>query len=337
MRIVILLLSLFIILRCSTEKPTTESPLSAAERKKISAAKCIDDIFEKTSEVQLSTGADHAISLVTDMKIDSSGNFIIADGWQSKAVFIFGPDGRFVKELGRQGQGPGEYSTPVSLALNSAGDIFVVDYLNNRINIYGKDYAFKRSIIPKSRIKHFIHINHLDELFMYSGELHPFKKDIYDTIHKYDGDGKTLISFAPFPEEVLEVKMMASQNGVAIDDNNYIYEMNPLLYKIRKYSSDGKLINSFTRETSLFKIVTDENESPIIVYGPYYLEKGLIMAKVNKHLEIYDIAGNFLAGDLPFDKEIAYTRGNSFYVEQWDEGTEEQFNPKIIQYLLKLF
>lgn len=332
-----LLLTLLIFLSCATEKPNTESPLSAAERKKISAAKCIDDIFEKTSEVQLSTGADHAISLVTDMKIDSSGNYIVADGWQSKAVFIFGPDGRFVKELGRQGQGPGEYSTPVSLALNGAGDIFVVDYLNNRINIYGKDYAFKRSIIPKSRIKHFIHINHLDELFLYTGAKHPFQKDIYDTIHKLDSNGNTIVTFAPFPEEVIDVNFSAMQNGVVIDKENFIFEMNLLLYKIRKYSPDGKLVNSFSRETSLFKIVTEKNESPIIVNGPYYLEKGLIMAKVNKHLEIYDTAGNFLAGDLPFDKKIVYTRGNSFYVEHWDEDTEEQLNPKIIQYQLKLF
>jgi len=331
------LLTLLIFLSCTTEVPNTQSPLSAAEIKKLAAAKSIDDIFEKASEVQLSTGADHAISLITDMKIDRSGNYIIADGWQSKAVFIFGPDGQFVKELGRQGQGPGEYSTPVSLALNRTGDLFVVDYLNNRINIYGADYFFKRSVIPKSRIKHFIHINHLDELFLYSGALHPFKKDIYDTIYKIDSDGKTIVTFAPLPEEVLEVKMMSMQNGMAIDDNNFIYEMNPLLYKIRKYSPDGKLINSFSRETSLFKIVTDENESPIVVYGPYYLEKGLIMAKVNKHLEMYDTAGNFLVGDLPFEKNIVCTRGNSFYVEEWDEDTEEQLNPKIIQYQLKLF
>ena len=332
----ILILSLLIFIDCSNDKSTIESPLSSTEIKKLSAAKTFGDIFEKVAEVQLSTDIDHAISLITDMKIDNTGNFIIADGWQSKAVFVFGPDGHFIKELGRQGQGPGEYSTPVSVALNRNGDIFVVDYLNNRINIYGKDYNFQRSIIPKSRIKHFIRINNSDEIFLYTGAKHPFRKDIYDTIHKLDSTGNTIVSFAPFPGEVLDVNMSAAQNGMTIDKNNFIFEMNPLFYNIRKYSSSGELIKSFSRETSLFKIVTDEKESPIIVYGPYYLEKGLIMAKVNNHLEIYDTEGIFLVGELPYDKNIICAQGNSIYLEKWDEESADQLNPKIIQYRLKI-
>jgi hypothetical protein len=305
----------------------------------MSSAKKFDDIFKRVSEVQLATNSDCLISLITDIAIDKNGNFIIADGWQSKAVFIFGPDGSFIRELGRQGQGPGEYTTPVSLDIGCNGDIYVVDYLNNRINVYDENFDFKQTIvIQQSRIKHFIRLNKHDEFFLYSGanELIFGATRVSNTIYKYDRRGKLLFSFALFPEEVAEVKFFSAHNGMTIGDDDFIYEMNPLYYNIRKFSPEGKLINSFTRETSLFKIITEENKSPIIVHGPYYLEKGLIMANVSEHLEIYDTEGNFIVGNLPFSKKILGTNDNSIYVEQWPEEDvqTELSNPKLICFQL---
>jgi len=313
--------------------------LTSSQRKKMSSAKKFDDIFKRVSEVQLATDSDCLISLITDMAIDKNGNLIIADGWQSKAVFIFGPDGSFIRELGRQGQGPGEYTTPVSLDIGRNGDIYVVDYLNNRINVYDENFDIKKTIVPRqSRIKHFIRLNSRDEIYMFSGanRLLFGATQVFDTITKFDWQGNLIGSFAPFPKEVANVKFFSGQNGMTIGDDDFIYEMNPLYYQIRKFNSEGELIKSFSRHTKLFQIITEENKSPIIVHGPYYLEKGLIMANVSEHLEIYDTEGNFIVGKLPFSKKILGTMGNSIYVEQWPEEDvqTELSNPKLICFQL---
>lgn len=338
MRKLVLLISVCFLINCASEKSLVNSPLSQSEIKRLSAAKSFEDIFEKASEIQLSTSPDSAIKLITDMEIDSKGNFIIADGWQRREVLIFAPDGQFVKELGKQGQGPGEYSNPVSVSISSKREIYVADYLGNRINIYDENLTFKKSIICKPRIYHFIHLNSRDEIFMYSGGINPFRPVIFDTIHKCNDQGEEILSFAPLPQEVLKLKFLAAQDGMAIDKDGFIYEMNPLLYKIRKYSAEGKLIKEFSRKTRLFKLVAQEGEKPIIVYGPYYLEKGLIIAKVSEHLEIYDTEGNFIVGELPFKPKIIATKGNGFYIEQWEEkeALENLPNPKIICYKLKI-
>lgn len=338
MRRFVLLISLCFLINCVSEKSSVNSPLSPSEIKRLSAAKSTEDIFERASETQLSTNPDSAIKLITDMEIDSKGNFIIADGWQRRGVFIFAPDGQFIKELGKQGQGPGEYSTPVSVSISSKHEIYVADYLGNRINIYDENLTFKKSIICKSRIHHFIHLNSQDEIFIYSGTINPFHPVIFDTVHKYNDPGEEILSFAPLPQEVLKVKFSAVQDGMTVDKNGFIYEMNPLLYKIRKFSSEGKLIKEFSHNTGLFKLVTKEGETPIIVYGPYYLEKGLIIAQVSQSLEIYDTEGNFIVGELPFKHEIIANRGNNFYIEQWEEkeALENLPNPKIICYKLKI-
>lgn len=338
MRKLILFVCLLVLANCASEKHSIESPLSTAEIKKLQAAKEVEDIFEIESEIQLSTDTESAIALITDMEVDAKRNYIIADGWQARAVYVFSPEGRFIKKLGKKGQGPGEYQTPVSVDISRNNAVWIADYMGNRINVYDENFKFIKAVICKPRVRHFIHINIRDEIFMYSGAANPFRPDIFDTIHKYNSQGEEILSFAPLPKEILDVKFSAIQDGMTIDRDGFIYEMNPLYYNIRKFTSDGKLVKTFSRNTPLFKIITKQGEKPIIVYGPYYLEKGLIMAQVSEHLEIYDTEGNFMVGELPFSHRIIATHGTSFYVEQWEERdvSAEQPNPKIICYKLKL-
>jgi len=338
MRKLILLLILVILVNCASEKASIKSPLSSTEIKKMSAAKSFEEIFEMESTIQLSTAADCAIALITDAVVDAKGNYIVADGWQRRAVYIFSPDGKFIKELGRKGQGPGEYSTPVSLEISSKKEIWVADYMANRIIIYDESFNFERFMSCKPRVYHFLHLSSHDEIYMYSGSVNPFHPVIFNTIHKYDPQGEEIFSFAPLPGETLNIKFSAVQDGMTIDRDDFIYEMNPLYYNIRKFSSDGKMIKAFSRKTNLFKVITKEGETPIIICGPYYLEKGLIIAQVSKHLEIYDTEGNFIVGELPFSQKIIAAKGNRLYVEQWEEKnrSEIQLNPKIICYKLKI-
>ncbi len=333
-----LLTSFAILVFCVLRMDSTESSFSSTQRRNLEAAKKIEDIFKIETQTQLATSPDFAIADITDMEVDSEGNYIVADGWLRKAIFIFASDGRFLKQLGRQGQGPGEYQTPVSVDISSKREIWVGDYLGNRINVYDENFEFKRSIVGKGKIFHFIHINSQDEIYMYSGSVNPFRPAVYDTIQKYDSQGNRIISFAPLPEEIMDVKFSAIQDGMTLDRDDFIYEMNPLLYSMRKFTPNGKLVTTFSRKTGFFKIITKEGERPIVVYGPYYLEKGLILARVSDNLEIYDTDGNFIVGGLPFPHEIVATRGNSLYAEKWEETDrpEEQPNPKIICYKLKI-
>lgn len=314
-----------------------EGPLPIRYIQELSSAKSAEDVFQIISETELQTTPDCPIAYITDMAVDIHGHFIIADGWQSVGVYVFGSDGQFIRELGSKGQGPGEYANPVSVEISRDGDIWVADYGNNRINIYTKDYVFKDQIICRPRILHFLHLNSRNEIYMYRSQANPLKPNTSDTIFRYDGQGNKIFSFAPFPEEALKVKFWAGQDGMTIDKDDSIYEMNPLYYEIRKFSPDGELIDSFSRKTKLFKVVTEEGVRPIIVHGPFYLEKGLIIAHVNEHLEIYDTNGQFIVGELPFSQRIIGVRGNRLYTELWEDEANAgiQLNPKIICCQLK--
>jgi hypothetical protein len=127
--------------------------------------------------------------------------------------------------------------------------------MGNQLSVFSADFNFEKSIIPKPRVKHFLHLNSLDEIYMYTGSLNPRRSEIFDTIRQIDYQGIEKNSFAPVSEEVLNLKFSATQNGMDIGKDDFIYEMNPLDYNIRKFTPDGKLVKSFSRKTDLFKII----------------------------------------------------------------------------------
>jgi len=75
-----------------------------------------------------------------------NGDIFVADGHGSPPgsevnarVMKFSKDGKFIKEWGKLGSAPGEFSGPHALAFDSKGRLFVADRSNNRIQIFTQD------------------------------------------------------------------------------------------------------------------------------------------------------------------------------------------------------
>ena len=71
-----------------------------------------------------------------------SGQFATAGPGTNARIVKFTRDGKFVKEWGKFGSGPGEFRTPHALALDSRGRLFVADRGNHRIQIFDQDGRF---------------------------------------------------------------------------------------------------------------------------------------------------------------------------------------------------
>ncbi len=86
-------------------------------------------------------GPDH-FNGPTDVVVAPSGDIFVSDGHEADSnnrVVKFSSDGRFLKAWGRTGVGPGEFSVPHALAMDSRGQVFVADRDNNRIQIFDQD------------------------------------------------------------------------------------------------------------------------------------------------------------------------------------------------------
>jgi sugar lactone lactonase YvrE len=81
----------------------------------------------------------------SDVLVAPSGDIFIADGHGENTndrIVKFSKDGKFLAAFGHHGAGPGEFNVPHSLAMDSAGRLFVADRSNSRIEIFDQDGKF---------------------------------------------------------------------------------------------------------------------------------------------------------------------------------------------------
>jgi DNA-binding beta-propeller fold protein YncE len=74
-------------------------------------------------------------SLPTNVAVDKSGNVYVTDTLNNR-VEMFDPDGQFISEFGKAGDGPGRFARPKGIAIDGDGHIWVADELESRVQVF---------------------------------------------------------------------------------------------------------------------------------------------------------------------------------------------------------
>ncbi len=80
----------------------------------------------------------------TDVAWGKNGEIYVSDGYGNSRVVKFDRTGRFLKAWGKRGSGPGEFILPHSVAVDRAGQVYVGDRENQRIQIFDAEGTFLR-------------------------------------------------------------------------------------------------------------------------------------------------------------------------------------------------
>jgi DNA-binding beta-propeller fold protein YncE len=81
----------------------------------------------------------------TDVVLAPDGTIFVTDSHRNgknNRVVKLTKDGKYIKEWGSKGSGPGQISEPHTIAMDSQGRLFVGDRENNRIQIFDQDGKF---------------------------------------------------------------------------------------------------------------------------------------------------------------------------------------------------
>jgi len=81
-----------------------------------------------------------------DVAWDAQGNIFIPDGYGNARVAKFDKTGKFIKSFGATGSGPGQFNVPHSIQVDAAGNVYVADMENQRIQVFDNDGTFKSEI-----------------------------------------------------------------------------------------------------------------------------------------------------------------------------------------------
>jgi hypothetical protein len=87
------------------------------------------------------------------MSVDREGNLYVAD-MGNRRVQMFDKTGAFVRQIGRQGQGPGEYAFPSRVLFDKEGNPCVSG--GRELIFYDKNGAYQKKVMPKTFLSIFV-------------------------------------------------------------------------------------------------------------------------------------------------------------------------------------
>lgn len=76
-----------------------------------------------------------AFNSPADLAVDAAGNIYVADS-RNQRIQVFNPEGRYLRTIGRKGQGPGEFMSTRSLNFDGEGRLHVLDNAQRRIHVF---------------------------------------------------------------------------------------------------------------------------------------------------------------------------------------------------------
>jgi DNA-binding beta-propeller fold protein YncE len=164
-------------------------------------------------------------NMPSDVIVAPNGDIFVADGHggdSNNRIVKFDRNGRYIKEWGHKGTGPGEFDIPHALAFDSKGRLFVGDRNNNRIQIFDQDGNFIAEWRQFSRPSG-IFIDRDDNIYVSDSESESVSKNHYGWkrgIRIGDKNGNVL---AFIPDPVDKATGTSAAEGVAVDWDGNIY------------------------------------------------------------------------------------------------------------------
>jgi hypothetical protein len=112
-----------------------------------------------------------------EVAADRQGRMHVLDNGNAR-VQVFGTDGTFLRSIGSEGDGPGEFRIPTRLSVNAAGDIAVFDIGQGRVSVLGADGTLKRDQIVTAQPESIVLADD-GRLFLGFGDRGPAKVQVF--------------------------------------------------------------------------------------------------------------------------------------------------------------
>jgi sugar lactone lactonase YvrE len=307
-RIIVVLLVLFTLVFCSKE---TEYPQQVEI---VEGVKVItnpdyprDGVFQLDLEEDLSIGveegdAKYMLNEPQDVQVTEDGTIYVVD-WGDTCIKVYDTEGQYLRTIGREGVGPGEFSTPVYMDISADGKIFLMDGRNQRVVVLDTDGNYLGGI----RVMGFHSKMRADELNRiyfqgqkYGEELKVLNSwqeiDIDTVVKRIEENGEGLFSFGPFRGE--KRKRMKTKTGTMslsssykvtwdVDREGYLYQGFNDEYAIHVFNPDGKKVLTFGREYTPVKNPRAKGLAGPQRYMPAYAPRWLLDEEGNLWIEIY--------------------------------------------------
>jgi hypothetical protein len=214
---------------------------------------------------------------VGDIQVDTDGNIYVLDRGNHR-LQVFDKDGKYLRTIGKKGQGPGEFNAPRGLQLDDeTGNIFVADYRSMTIIIFEKEGKYIDKDIHHAE---FLNDFYLDSDGCIWGKFSlPGINVMYRSIKKLNLTGKAEKTFAEFPSHIQSIEISKTREGNTtsllgamvnsgyeddlfiskVDNHTFIYGHSKK-YELVAVDKAGNILFMIRKDESPIKITKNERD-----------------------------------------------------------------------------
>lgn len=229
---------------------TMAAPATASDVHNGSRPAWKDKTFSMDSDLRLgkTDGADYEVfGHIMDIAVNASGSILVLDHGYF-CVREFDDNGNHIRSFGRRGEGPGEFSFPSALGVDSSNRVYVAD-VGSRVHVFeptGDYMGFLRNEHPGNIIRS---IKIAADGSVYLSCFEPLAQQI---IHRYDSSHRYVTSFCDsyaIGQDVdVRIETVFAGGPIDLSPDGSVYFSQMVPYEIRKFSPDGELLQSIYRE-----------------------------------------------------------------------------------------
>ncbi len=178
------------------------------------------------------------------LSLDNEGNIYVSDS-RNHFILKFDSLGKFLKKIGRKGQGPGEFSNPLYICCDDRDNLVVYDSNNGRIQIFSPEGEYLENF---KKFKKFSSMVSNDQGLIYASP-HSLQGPLIEVL---DREGKLVNSFG----ERIEFKHNTRSHNdthISISKKGELYVAWQKFPIVRRYSIKGKLLSEYKIEYKLMQ------------------------------------------------------------------------------------
>jgi hypothetical protein len=213
--------------------------------------------------------------------VDEDGNIFVTD-WDRKRIQKYGPDGKYLLTIGREGQGPGEFKNVWEPEFDKDGNLYVVDISQKRISFFSGDGRHIRQIgFPQTNVSSSLYFDSRGHFLMAVDEIKEEGQDgsrwetivgLYDDkfqpMEVFHRENHEMKAPGGREEDSIAQSLAASMSDMAfkpaphylLAPNDEIFFGFSNAYEIKVYSPEGKLARIIRKDSELSPVTARDKE-----------------------------------------------------------------------------
>ena len=282
--IFIFIFVMMIALSCGPQKTKGEGPVWKGMTETIDGVTVVKNPLEPmysenafVLEEELTIGEaegreEYMFQSLRAIAVSETGDIYALD-YKAQHVKVFNKEGLYLRTIGREGQGPGEFFLPMALVCTGQDEIVVGDF--NRISFFDSDGEYLKGIPLSRGSLTSIDVDSEGNIFGYSID----REEMVYALKKYDPELNEILLFGSSPLPTDEYNRTGKRNAFftllrwdIINGNQVVTGYPEEGYVIKKLDTSGNLILRIEKDYTPIEITQKDFEEEIEGHPPEFIK-----------------------------------------------------------------